>query len=140
MNLGEKYQQLEGKLKIYLKSEPFEDGMTHPAEEIISEFLREPRGQEQIEKLFDNYYEKETYFAQGIIHCLRYINLREISSVGYSIAKKGLKHEDGMIRQLSVSELENWAGEEALNILTTHNESNPLLRRYISKVIADLRS
>jgi len=141
MNQKGEYQQLENRLMILLESEPFEDGITHPAEETISKFLKEypVNGLEQIEKLFVNYYEKNPYYAKGILHCLRHMNRETISPIGYPIAKKGLKHEDIEMRDLSVSALENWAGQEALNILISHNESCSWLKKYILKVIKDLK-
>lgn len=147
MSHQEDLDQLDNNLRVWFREIPIEDGEVHSGEEFFSEFLKknEQKGQEGIKRLFDEYCQetKKAYLSAGILHCLRHMKGEEVAPFGYAVVKKGLQSDNFEIRELSVSALDNWRGEESLSILSSHVSSyeEPIgyLRDYKFNVLAELR-
>lgn len=134
------YQRFERQLVISLKEYDLEDGMIHPAEEVLQDVFRicPDNAKEVIEQLADKYLNKNQMVCAGLVQCLGRLDDSSVPEWKYSLAEKCLREGDAGVREASVICLEYWGGQEAVDILSAHNEKEGWLADYISSVIKDL--
>ena len=131
--------QLLYRLHAAFESEPFEDGMDHPAEQIIKRALQSSENQ-QVFDWFENFSLDMGHpsFAASILRCLgRQTNLGT-SSWRARLVRKTLAVGNVEIRDAAVQATESWNDPELVEILRSHNETEPWLYEYILSVINDL--
>ena len=131
--------QLLYRLRAAFESEPFEDGMDHPAEQIIKRALQSSENQ-QVFDWFENFSLDMGHpsFAASILRCLgRQTNLGT-SSWRARLVRKTLAVGNVEIRDAAVQATESWNDPELVEILRSHNETEPWLYEYILSVINDL--
>ena len=131
--------QLLYRLHAAFESEPFEDGMDHPAEQIIKRALQSSENQ-QVFDWFENFSldMEHPSFAASILRCLgRQTNLGT-SSWRARLVRKTLAVGNVEIRDAAVQATESWNDPELVEILRSHNEIEPWLYEYILSVINDL--
>ena len=131
--------QLLYKLHAAFESDPFENGMYHPAEQIIKKALQFPENQQIFDWFKDFSLDTEhPSFAASVLRCLgRQTNLGTYPWRA-ELVRRGLTADNVEIRDAAVQAAESWGDQELASILKSHHESESWLREYISDVISDL--
>ncbi|MDE2887385.1 MAG: hypothetical protein OXR72_04165 [Gemmatimonadota bacterium] len=131
------------KLAIWLYSafedEPFENGMNHPADQMIENALRSASEQRILEQFDALCLDVERpSFASSILRCLG--RQTEIGNAAWraGLVRDALATDDVEIRDAAVHAAEYWGGAEIVDTLISHSEPVPWLRDYIRDVIDDL--
>lgn len=135
-------ESFKSELISALRAEHIEDGMSHPAEDIIrSAFERSPEVALQwTQSLFvDNYY-KRPAIAGAILRLLGRLPYSLAGSTGTLLTIGGLIHQEIQVRDSAVRALESWGESSSRVVLENHvdKEPAPRLAKYIRQVIKDL--
>ena len=131
--------ELLNKLFATFETDPLEDGMNHPAEQIIKKTLQSSEDR-QVFDWFKNFSldTERPSFAASILRCLG----RQTNPGTYSwraeLVRRGLAVDNVEIRDATVQAAESWGDQELVSILISHHETEPWLRQYISDVVDDL--
>jgi len=136
---GKERVQLENKLLTAFDAEPLEDGMDHPAEQIIGQVL-DSRENETILRLLRAFSLDVSCpsFAASVLRCLARLPHTGTLEWRTSLVRDALSTNDIEIRDAAVHAAELWGDQEMCNILGQHVEPKPWLRDYISDVLVDL--
>ena len=133
----------QSKLAIWLYSafedEPFENGMDHPADQIIEDALRSAGDERILEQLGALCLDIERpSFASSILRCLG--RQTDIGNASWrsGLVRDALATDDIEIRDAAVHAAEFWGGTEIVDALISHNEPVPWLQDYIREVVDDL--
>ena len=134
-----KRTRLFSSLCAAFEAEPLEDGIDHPAEQIIKKAFQFPEDQ-----LIFNWFEnfsldiERPSLAASILRCLgRQTNLGT-SSWRAGLIGKSLSVDNVEIRDAAVQATESWDDPDLADILRSHHETELWLREYILGVIDDL--
>ena len=131
--------RLANRLHAAFEAEPLEDGMHHPAEEIIATTLQLEEEQRVLAWLraFSLDF-TDPSFAASVLHCLgRQANIGD-RSWRTELIRDGLAADDVEVRDATVQAAEMWSDRSIVTVLKSHSEPVPWLRDYIREVIADL--
>lgn len=135
----QRQQQLATWLWAAFGSEPLEDGMDHPAEEIIEQALHSNESQCVLEALRALSLDvAHPSFAASVLRCLGRQQNPGTDTWRTDLVRDGLAVDDVEIRDAAVYAAEWWGGREMRNVLQSHSEPKPWLRDYIRDVIEDL--
>ena len=135
----QKQQQLATWLWAAFESEPLEDGMDHPAEEIIERALQSNESQCVLEALRALSLDvAHPSFAASVLRCLGRQQNPGTDTWRTDLVRDGLDVDDVEIRDAAVYAAEWWGGREMRNVLQSHSEPELWLRDYIRDVIEDL--
>ncbi len=116
-----------------------EDGMYHPAEQIMEQALRSENGQQVLEWLRTLASDADQPgFSAEVLRCLGRQTLPGTASWRIGIVRDGLAMDDVEMRDAAVQAAEWWGGPDMQNVLKSHSESEPWLQDYIWNVIKDL--
>ena len=132
-------ERLANRLWTAFATDPIEDGMSHPAEEIIGEALRSTEDKPVLDwfRTFSLDAERPN-FAASVLRCLG----RQMSlGTGLwrtELVKAGLAMDDVEIRDAAVQAAESWGDRSLADVMKAHRETEPWLREYIEDVIGDL--
>lgn len=122
------------------ESEPFEDGIRHPAETRITNALNvDHRARDWIRvAVLENF---DDSLAADLLRCLGRLKLQTVGNWGLNLAEAALLSASVNVRDGAMQALESW-GSPSLNILRAHQarEQTPWLREYLEQVINDLRA
>ena len=127
-------------LRAAFEAEPVEDGMDHPAEEIIREALHcteDQRGVLEWLRTFSLDAERPN-FAASVLRCLGRQARPGTDSWRTALVRSALIMDDAEIRDAAVQAAESWGGQDMRNVLEAHNEPLDWLRNYVRDVIEDL--
>ena len=122
-------------------AEPLENGVTHPAEEIISKFLLKSNGPlvyTWLEELIVN--TTRPAFVSSIILCLGRFEQLGTADWRATIIRQSLASENIEIRDAAAQAAESWGGYSIRDILLQHNEQILWLRDYIHSIIEDMEN
>jgi hypothetical protein len=135
-----KYVSFRSKLIAALLEAPMEDGITHPAEELIDEALRAGTSdcRDWLSRVLVEHYEARPSISASIVRCVGRLEYDQVGHWGMHVADDALRHEDVEVREAAIRALEDWGGCEALRLLRSHRDSVAWLSEYVSQVIADL--
>lgn len=132
-------EQLAARLWAAFDADPLEDGMGHPAEEIIREALGYREDQHVFEWLrILSLDATRPSFAASVLRCLGRQAHPGMGSWRAGLVCDGLAMDDVEIRDAAVQAAELWGGPDMQKILQAHSEPEPWLRDYIRDVIDDL--
>ena len=133
-------ERLANRLWMAFAADPLEDGMSHPAEEIIGEALRSTEDKPVLDwfRTFSLDAERPG-FAASVLRCLG----RQTTPPGTDLwrtelVKAGLDMDDIEIRDAAVQAAESWGDRSLADVMKAHRESEPWLQEYIENVISDL--
>ena len=135
----QRQQQLATWLWAAFESESLEDGMDHPAEEIIEQALQSNESQCVLEMLRALSLDvAHPSFAASVLRCLGRQQNPGTDTWRTDLVRDGLDVDDVEIRDAAVYAAEWWGGREMRNVLQSHSEPELWLRDYIRDVIEDL--
>jgi hypothetical protein len=121
------------------EAEPVEDGMVHSAQSIIDAALRSTERSYVFEWLWDYCLDAtQPNFAASVLRCLARLPNADAAHWRAELVRSALAMDDAEIRDAAVQAAEYWGGGDVLEVLKTHDEPLPWLRRYVRDVIEDL--
>ena len=135
-------KQLAGMLRQSFEVTAVEDGMQHPAEQIIAEALESPNNQPVLAWLRDFCtIATQPSFAASVLRCVRHH--ASVGTVAWRVdlVRAGLALPSVEIRDAAVQAAETWGAAEFRDVLRVHvetAETQGWLRQYILDVIDDL--
>ena len=135
----EKKNKLAISLYSAFEAKPFENGMDHPADQIIENALCSTKDQHILEQFGALCLDIERpSVASSILRCLG--RQTDIGNAAWraGLVRDALAMADIEIKDAAVHAAESWGGAEIVDILISHNEPEPWLRDYIREVIDDL--
>lgn len=134
-----KQTQLSHSLHAAFEADPLEDGMNHPAEQIIMKALQSSEDQ-QVLKWLENFSldAKHPSFAASVLRCLGRQPSPGTDSWRARLVRAGLASDNAEIRDAAVQAAELWGNRALAKILRLHRETEPWLHEYIQNVIKDL--
>lgn len=134
--------RLKDLLYASFEAEPLEDGIDHPAEDIIGDAIRSTNGARVLDWLSRTCLDPEhPTFSASILRCLgRQVHLGT-ESWRTELVREALEVDDAEIRDAALQAAEFWGGLSMRDILKTRVQTEPLqwLRNYMQDVIEDLR-
>lgn len=125
-------------LRASFEVKPIEDGMEHPAEEIITNAIRD-LDSERVFEWFRSFAldVEHPNFAASVIRCLGRLHSPGTIYWRVDLVRSALVVEDAEIRDAAVQAAEHWGGADIRNVLKEHEEPLPWLRDYVRDVIED---
>jgi len=131
--------RLATKLWTSFELEPVEDGMEHPAEEIIGEALRSQEAERVLDWLRDFCTDAaQPSFAASTLRCLGRHDYVGTTSRRVGLVRDSLAMDSVEIRDAAVQAAESWADSDFVEVLRSHTEPEPWLQQYIFDVVDDL--
>ena len=132
--------RLVDKLKVAFDAEPLEDGMDHPAEEIIGQAIKSREDVRVLDWLMEFSLDvAQPNFAASVLRCLGRQVYPGTESWRTNLVSSALDMNDAEIRDAAVQAAEFWGGKGIRNVLEVHQEPLPWLREYVRGVVEDLR-
>ena len=132
-------ERLANRLWTAFAADPLEDGVSHPAEEIIGEELRSKEGKHVLDWFRTLSLDAERpSFAASVLRCLGRQTPPGTDSWRAEFVKAGLAMNDVEIRDAAVQAAESWGDRNLADVMKAHSEAEPWLREYIEDVISDL--
>lgn len=130
------WRRLETKLHGAFRDEPFEEGVSHPAEEILRAVLNADTTNVLLESLRDYCLNAPTRsFAVETLFCLGRLESPGTSEWRVRLVRGALRRNDIGIRDAALQAVESWEERAAAHVLRSHRESEEWLREYLEEVI-----
>ena len=132
--------RLQFALRASFEADPLEDGISHPAEEIISQALQSgecPDVLAWLRALCLNTVQPS--LAASVLRCLGRQSDPGTDKWRAGLVRAALAIDDVEIRDGAVQAAELWAGSNLIDVLNAHSEPVTWLQYYIRDVIDDLR-
>ena len=137
---GAEKERLEFGLKAAFDAEPLEDGVNHPAEQIIGEALRSVDRSHILACLEALSVDAEhPGFSASVLRCLSRLQ-PGTSAWRAEVVRAALNADDVEMRDAAVQAAESWGGTEIRDVLRRHVEAISWLRVCIEDVVDDLES
>lgn len=121
---------------------PLEDGMDHPADEIIGNALRTKRYKKIVLQCLRSLSldVEHASFAASVLRCLGRQVRPGTTSWRAELVRDALVSGDVEIRDAAAQAAESWGDQDIIEVLISHQEPVPWLRDYIREVADDLRN
>lgn len=131
-------QHLEFKLLIAFDETFIEDGVSHPAEQILDEALHSAHSEfalSWLRALFLNV--DRPLFTSSVLRCL---GRRQPGNDEWraEIVRLAIESNDVEVRDAAVQAAESWGGSEIRSVLQRHTEEITWLRTYINEVVENI--
>ena len=133
--------QLRDLLYASFEAKPIEDGIDHPAEEIIGNAIRSSGSGRVLDWLYRICIDTERpTFSASVLRSLGRQILPGTELWRNTLVRKALEIDDVEIRDAALQAAEFWGGPEMRNVLRIKVQTEPLcwLRNYMQDVIEDL--
>ena len=131
--------QLAAKLHLAFEADPLEDGMFHPAEQIIEKALRSNESQRVLGWLRSLSLDAaHPSFSAEVLRCLGRQTHLGTASWRTELVRDGLAMDNAEIRDAAVRVAEWWGDRDMRTVLKSHSEPETWLQSYIRDVIEDL--
>lgn len=132
-------EQLDAMLRATFEVDPVEDGIQHPAEEIIADALGSNKDQRVLEWLKALCMDaSQPSYAASVLRCLGRHDHVGTSSWRVGLLRDGLAADSVEIRDAAVQAAESWADSDFIEVLRSHTEPESWLQQYIFDVVDDL--
>ncbi len=127
-------------LHASFEAEPLEDGMDHPADEIIRGALRDAKDDRVFHWIKESCLDaKRSSFAASVLRCVGRQMYPGSEAWRTELVRCALDMEDVEIRGAAIQAAEFWGGPDICEVLKAHDEPLQWLRNYVRDVIEDLR-
>ena len=134
----EKVRVVNG-LRAAFEAEPLEDGMEHPAEEVVRQAFLAANEAHVLEWLWELALDTaHPNLAASVLRCLGRLARPGADSWRTDLIRSALDIGDAEIRDAAVQASEAWGGDAVRKVLEAHEEPLPWLRNYIRDVVEDL--
>ncbi len=131
-------ERLSSALWAAFESEPLEDGMYHPAEQVIRDALQSTESELALEWLRELSLDAEHQtFSAEVLRCLARQEYPGSALWRTELVRDGLGMESAEIRDAAVQAAEWWGDRDLRDVLESHHEPIHWLRDYIREVIED---
>lgn len=131
--------RLADMLRASFDAEPLEDGMHHPAEQIIEDALLSRESQRVLEWLRHLSLDAvNPRFSAEVLRCLGRQRHPGTALWRAELVGDGLAMDSAEIREAAVRAAEWWGNPQMRSVLESHSEVEAWLEEYISDVIGDL--
>ncbi len=131
--------QVLSHLRDVFEVEPLEDGIEHPAEEIIRQALLDSVDSRVLKWLQEIALDTaQPNLSASVLRCLGRLVRPGTKSWRIGLIRSALGKGDVEIRDAAVQTAESWGGEAVRRVLAAHDEQLPWLRDYIRDVVEDL--
>ncbi len=130
--------RLTWELQADFLDEPFEDGMDHPAEQTLKQWLTPEREDELIPTLEEICRdEQHPVFAAGTLKCLARLERRPgTPEQRAGMVRSALQAENVELRDAGAEAAEQWDGEpQVLEVLKGHQDPTDWIQEYINGII-----
>ena len=128
--------RLATKLQVSFEVDPLEDGMSHPAEQIIEEALRNTEERNVLDWLKALSLDAEyPGFSASVLRCLGRQEHPGTSSWRAALVREGLATDDVEIRDAAAQAAELWGDQKLIEVLESHFETEVWLQDYIQDII-----
>lgn len=132
-------KRFEGRLRAAFAADPLEDGMDHPAEEIIVEVLQsvdKGLALEWFRVLVMDFASPSV--SASVLRCLG--RQEELGTAVWrtQLVRDALAMDDVQMRDAAAQAAESWGDQEMRAVLQAHTETVPWLGDYINEVVNDL--
>ena len=136
---GPDYRRLTNRLWAAFDSEILEDGLEHPAEQIIDETVSSFAGQpiHQWFKAIALDIEQPS-FASSVLRCLGRRPSFGPIEWRVDLVQDALRVQDVEIRDAAVQAVESWGDRALVEVIRKHTDREPWLQQYIQDVIDDI--
>ena len=133
-------KRLAYRLRSVFEIEPLEDGMDHPADQIIENALRSSENQGILDWLVAFSLDTERpNFASSVLRCLGRQTHIGTPAWRAELVRNALATNDIEIRDAAVQAAESWGGLGVVHALRSHNEPESWLQEYILEIVDDLQ-
>lgn len=130
------WHRLRERLHCAFRDEPFEEGASHPADEILSAALLADTGNLLLGPLHDYCVGVPTpSYAVETLFCLARIESPGTSEWRVALVRGALRRKDIGIRDAALQAVERWEERSVVPVLRSHRESEEWLREYLEEVI-----
>lgn len=119
-----------------IKGEPLEDGVVHPAEELIAKFY-EKHGDNELFSLISSQTSTNSAITASAIRLLGRANYID-ADLQQRVISLGLASPSIEIRDAAVQAAELWGDGAVVSLLRSHREPCPWLADYVNRVVRDL--
>ena len=134
-----KQNKLAISLYAAFEAEPLEDGMYHPAEQIIGEALQSNESERVLEWLRELSLDAaHPGLSAEVMRCLGRQVHPGSALWRTELVRDGLAMDSAEIRDAAIRAAEWWGDAQMRSVLISHCESESWLREYIGDVIDDL--
>jgi len=117
---------------------PVEDGIVHPAEDMLTQLLHTSGSQKLFEYMFRTTAQSQSR-AAALLRLLGRIDVPD-SSFRSQLVRTGLASSNIQVREAAVSAVELWGDHATAILLERHRENTPWLADYIDRVVRDIRA
>ena len=130
---------ITAELRAAFEHEPLEDGVNHPAEEVVERVVRSFGAKGALELLSTLCLDDDhPTLGASVFRCVGRCEEPGTEEWRASLVQGGLAAGDVEIRDAAVQAVEHWREPSLAPLLEAHDESFAWLREYIAEVIADL--
>lgn len=132
--------QLDAKLTRAFEDTPLEDGINHPAEQIIDKALASGEGRHVLEQFGQFAIDaRRPEFAASVLRCL---GRQRPGTAAWraGVVRSALAANDVRVRDAAAQAAESWGGPEVRQALRNHHETVPWLRAYIADILEDFEA
>lgn len=130
------WRRLKARLHGAFRDEPFEEGASHPAEEILSRELEADIGNLLLESLRDYCLDAPTpSFAVETLFCLGRLESPGTPEWRVGLVRGALRRQDLGVRDAALQAVERWGDRAVVPVLRSHRESEKWLREYLEEVV-----
>ena len=130
------WRRLEARLHGAFRDEPFEEGTSHPADEILSRALEADTGNLLLGPLRDYCLDAPPpSFAVETLFCLGRLESPGTSEWRAELVRGALRRQDLGVRDAALQAVERWGDRAVVPVLRSHRESEKWLREYLEEVV-----
>lgn len=120
-----------------LSDQPVEDGVSHPAEQILREGARrEPQVLASWVLRLIRKSGRSTLSAD-ILRCVARLNASEFTEWGKPLVESGLGHAESEVRDAAIQALELWATPDSFDLLRRHSDPVPWIQEYVDAILKE---
>ena len=132
-------ERLEFRLRTAFDADPLEDGISHPAEQIVREALQSGDDRSRIFAFLRalSVDAEHPGLSASVLRCLSRWRFGT-PAWRAGIVRSALAADDVEMRDAAVQAAESWGGPEMRDVLRSHVETTPWLRAYLQDVVEDL--